>query len=87
MFGLFKFGLRNTVVHDTCADPDISSVVSDLQTPYSDTTIKLAVYSQITDSSAVVAPFGFFKQTNKFHRFDLWSSGKCPHIHRGKIRT
>jgi len=43
MFGLLKFGLRDTIVHDTGADSDISGMVPDLQASYSNTTVELAM--------------------------------------------
>ncbi len=87
MFGLLKLCLRNTVVYDTGADSNISGVVPDLQTSYSDTTVELTIDRQIANSPAVVAAFGFFQQTYQFHCFDLRRSGKRAHIHRCKIRT
>ncbi len=87
MFGLLKLCLRDTVVHDTGADSDISGVVPDLQASYSDTTVELTIDRQIANSPAVVAALGFFQQTYQFHCFNLRSPGERAHIHRCKIRT
>ena len=50
-------------MHDSSTDSNIGGVLLDLQASYSNTTIELAVNSQIANSPAVVAAFGLFKQT------------------------